>query len=143
MKIYLNPEVEEKAREEKLCMREKVSFESFHHVYNFIRRFIERSGKDIQTILFTVTEPDGEEIEVSEMENILELLERAIYVSLRRSDVSTRYSGKQMIVLLMDANRKDGEAVAARILECFHKLYTGKVEIDFGIAKMEGLNVVH
>lgn len=120
-----------------------LDFESFHHVYNFIRRFIERSGKDIQTILFTVTEPDGEEIEVSEMENILELLERAIYVSLRRSDVSTRYSGKQMIVLLMDANRKDGEAVAARILECFHKLYTGKVEIDFGIAKMEGLNVVH
>ena len=117
-----------------------LDFESFHHVYNFIRRFIERSGKDIQTILFTVTEPAGEEIEVSEMETILELLERAIYVSLRRSDVSTRYSSKQMIVLLMDINEKDGDVVAKRILDCFHRLYTGgRVEIDYGIAKMEGL----
>lgn len=119
-----------------------LDFDSFHHVYNFIRRFMERSGKDVQTILFTVTETAGDEIEVSEMETILELLERAIYVSLRRSDVSTRYSSKQMIVLLMDITQNDGDVVARRILDCFNKLYTGdKVSIDYGIARMEGLKV--
>ena len=74
------------------------------------------------------------------METILELLERAIYVSLRSSDVSTRYSSKQMVVLLMDINEKDGDVVAKRILDCLHRLYTGgRVEIAYGIAKMEGL----
>ena len=68
----------------------------------------------------------------------MELLEKAIYTSLRRSDVSTRYSSKQMIVILMDANGENGDLVAGRILECFYQLYTnGKVKIEYGIARMD------
>ena len=114
-----------------------LDFDSFHHVYNFIRRFVERSGKDVQTVLFTVADEGSQELDVTEMELVLELLEKAIYTSLRRSDVSTRYSSKQIIVILMDTNRENGDMVAARILECFNKLYTGrKVQIDYGIACM-------
>ena len=69
----------------------------------------------------------------------MELLEKAIYTSLRRSDVSTRYSSKQLIVILMDANGENGDMVAGRILESFNKLYTnGKVQIEYGIARMDG-----
>ena len=114
-----------------------LDFESFHHVYNFIRRFVERSSRDVQTVLFTVSEegePDAEETELA-----LELLEKAIYTSLRRSDVSTRYSSKQLIVILMDTNAQNGDMVSARIIECFNKLYTGgKVTVDYGIARMDG-----
>ena len=60
---------------------------SFHHVYNFICRFVKRNEKDVQTVLFTVNE-ENQEIDVTEMELILETLEKAIYTSLRRSDVS-------------------------------------------------------
>ena len=117
-----------------------LDFESFHHVYNFIRRFVERSGKDVQTVLFTVAENNEQDVDVTEMELVLEMLEKAIYTSLRRSDVSTRYSSKQIIVLLMDTNRENGDIVAGRILECFRKLYTGgKVSIDYGIARLESV----
>ena len=114
-----------------------LDFESFHHVYNFIRRFVERSSREVQTVLFTVSEtgePDATETELA-----LELLEKAIYTSLRRSDVSTRYSSKQVIVILMDANAQNGDIVSGRIIECFNKLYTGgKVTVDYGIARMDG-----
>lgn len=116
-----------------------LDFDSFHHVYNFICRFVKRDGKDVQTLLFTVAENDTEELDVTEMELVMELLEKAIYTSLRRSDVSTRYSSKQIIVILMDTNTENGDMVAGRILDCFHELYSGRsVQIDYGIACVEG-----
>lgn len=116
-----------------------VDFDSFHHVYNFIHRFVERSKRDVQTLLFTVTEKNPKDVDVTETELALELLEKAIYQSLRRSDVSTRYSSKQLIVILMDANKENGDMVANRILKCFYELYTdGKVQVDYGIACMDG-----
>ena len=115
-----------------------LDFESFHHVYNFIRRFVERSNRDVQTVLFTVTETGTSGPDATETEYALEVLEKAIYTSLRRSDVSTRYSSKQLIVILMDANSESGDMVAERILENFQKLYNShKVRIDYGIARMD------
>lgn len=119
-----------------------LDFDSFHHVYNFISRFVERSDKDVQTVLFTISEDDVQELDVGEMELVLELLEKAIHISLRRSDVSTRYSSKQIVVILMDTTIENGDMVANRILDCFNKIYTGrKIKIDYGIACMDSINL--
>lgn len=122
-----------------------LDFDSFHHVYNFIRRFVDRSEREVQTVLFTVVPADGvTEPAPDEVEAALDMLDKAIYNSLRRVDVSTRYSSKQIIVILMDANSENGELVAKRIVECFEKLYIGgKVKLEFGIAKMEGGNILN
>ena len=54
--------------------------------------------------------------------------------------LSTRYSSKQIIVILMDTNTENGDMVAGRILDCFHELYTdGNVQIDYGIARMDSI----
>lgn len=111
-----------------------LDIDSFHHVYNFICRFVKRNEKDVQTVLFTVNE-ENREIDVTEMELILETLEKAIYTSLRRSDVSTRYSSKQIVVILMDTDEVNGSMVADRILDCFYKMYSHQeVQIDYDIA---------
>lgn len=122
-----------------------LDFESFHHVYNFIRRFVERSGRDVQTILFTVVPVDGvNDPDTDETEAALEMLDKAIFTSLRRVDVSTRYSSKQTIVILMDANPENGDLVAKRIINCYEKLYIGKkFKLEYGIAKMEGNSVLN
>ena len=115
-----------------------LNFESFHHVYNFIHRFVDRSNRDVQTLLFTVSESENAVSDTTETELALELLEKAIYSSLRRSDVSTRYSSKQLIVILMDTSSENADMVAERIIAGFNKLYTGgKVHIEYGIARME------
>ena len=111
-----------------------LDIDSFHHVYNFICRFVKRNEKDVQTVLFTVNE-ENQEIDVTEMELILETLEKAIYTSLRRSDVSTRYSSKQIVVILMDTDEVNGSMVADRILIVFIKMYSHQeVQIDYDIA---------
>lgn len=116
----------------------QLELDSFHHVYNFVRRFVERSGRDVQTVLFTLMTPGNDIVDPNETETALEMMEQAIYTSLRRVDISTRYSSKQLIVILMDANAENGTMVAQRILDCFNKLYTGKkVTFEYGIAQME------
>ena len=86
-------------------------------------------------MLFMVNE-ENQEIDVTEMELILETLEKAIYTSLRRSDVSrARYSSKQIVVILMDTDEVNGSMVADRILDCFYKMYSHQeVQIDYDIA---------
>ncbi|MGN0400807.1 MAG: diguanylate cyclase domain-containing protein [Acetatifactor sp.] len=116
----------------------QLDLDSFHHVYNFIHRFVARSGQDVQTVLFTAYTESGAMVEQTEVDTALEVLEQAIYSSLRRVDVSTRYSSKQVIVILMDANAENGDMVAKRIMDCFYRIYKGThVTIDYDIAKMD------
>ena len=118
----------------------QLELDTFHHVYNFIRRFVERSGRDVQTLLFTMVSKENEMVDPSEAEVALEIMEQAIYTSLRRVDVSTRYSSKQLIVILMDSNEENGNLVAERIVNCFGKLYKGKkISFEYGIAEMDKL----
>lgn len=109
--------------------------DSFRHVYNFIRRFAERSGRDVQTVLFTAVYNDNDVADIEETEIAVEMMERAIYTSISRADVLTRYSGRQIITILTDTNTENGAIAAQRIIDCFNKLYTGgKIRFEFDIA---------
>ena len=50
------------------------------------------------------------------------LLESAIVLSLRRGDVTSRFSSTQQVVVLMDASKEDGVMVANRILKKYNTL---------------------
>ncbi len=120
----------------------QLDLDSFHHVYNFIRRFIERSDQDVQTVLFTAYSESSSVTEQNEIDLALEMLEQAIYTSLRRADISTRYSSKQIIVILMNANAENGNMVAKRIIDCFEKIYRGPhIKIEYDIAEMESRTI--
>lgn len=114
-----------------------LDFDNFHHVYNFIRRSVERNNRNVQTILFTLNSENFRE-DPNEIEKAMELLESAVFASLRRVDVSARYSSRQMVVILVDANEENGGVVADRILECFNRLYTGELQFVYDIVRMEG-----
>jgi len=113
-----------------------LDLDSFHHVYDFLRRFV-NSG-NVQTVLFTAFSPSG--TDPSEIEAALEILEQAIYTLLRRIDVCTRYSSRQLMVILPDSGGDSGDKTAKSIISCFDRLYTGKkVHFEYGIAKIEGM----
>ena len=120
-----------------------LEYDSFHYVYNFLRRIVERSGKEVQTILFTLKGSD-EAIEKSQdVEMVIELLERAVVTSVRRVDVATRYSSRQFIVVLMDANEENGKFVAERILTNLSKMYRGELYFEYDIVKMDGKKIIN
>lgn len=111
-----------------------LDFDNFHYVYNFIRRVVERHDEDVNTILFTLR---NENADPGEIEQAVELLDRAIFTSLRRADVSARYSSRQVIVMLYDSKENSGQICAERILACYKKLYTGELIFDYDVVKME------
>lgn len=112
-----------------------LDFDSFHHVYNFIRRSVERNNRNVQTVLYTLKAEFLRE-DPTEIERAMELLENAIISSLRRVDVSARYSNRQMVVILVDTDEEHGKTVAERILKDFEKLYDGKLSFEFDILNM-------
>lgn len=111
-----------------------LDFDNFHYVYNFIRRIVERHNEDVNTILFTL---QNENADPNEIEQAVELLDRAIFTSLRRADVSARYSSRQVIVMLYDSKQNGGQLCAERILSCYRKLYTGDLIFDYDVVQME------
>lgn len=111
-----------------------LDFENFHYVYNFIRRIVERHDEDVNTILFTLKNEDADPVEI---EQAVELLDRAIFTSLRKVDVSARYSSRQVIVMLYDSKDNGANLCAERILSCFNKLYKGNLVFGYDIVKME------
>lgn len=113
-----------------------LNFESFNNVYNFIRRFVERTKSMVQTLLFTIS---SESDDYAETEDALETLEFAVFSSLRRVDVSTRYSSRQLIVILMEADEAGCERVAQRIISCFSGICKNpSIHVKYDIARMEG-----
>lgn len=117
-----------------------VDFDSFHHVYNFIRRIVERSSRDVCSVLFTV---DSKTENENQIQSAMDILERSIFTSLRRVDVSTRYSNRQMVVMLLDANKNNSGIVIERILNCFNNFYTGSdVTIEYDLVKMDASNKI-
>lgn len=117
-----------------------LDFENFNHIYNFIKRFVERNSNEVVSVLFQAEslEEKGMEEEVS---RALEMLDQAIYTSLRRVDISTRYSSIQTMVILLDTNIEFAEKVVRRILDCFHKLYLGDaVTVTYSLAEIKSKN---
>ena len=105
--------------------------ESFQYIYNFIRRFTGRSNLEVTTLLFTISETGDT--------RAMETLEKTAGSFLRRSDVLTRYSSRQLLAGLPDATDAGAVTCAERIIEHFKELYTGDpVQIDYAISRMEG-----
>lgn len=98
-----------------------LAYGEFQKVYNFIARYMGRGTQDVQIVLMTVKGRRGEGTDISGQEEVMAELENAISKALRNSDVYTRYSSSQYIVILMDANEENGKMVADRILETFYK----------------------
>lgn len=112
-----------------------LNLESFSHVYNFIRRIVERNDNEVQTLLFTFSFTMDDD---SDFETVLDLFEKAIFKSLRRVDVSTRYSGRQILVVLMNTDQTNCVHIAERILDAFHSMYTGpEVDIRYETERLE------
>ena len=116
-----------------------LDFESFHHIYNFLKRFVERESTQIVSVLFNAVPSNISNLpNEEETAQALDFLDQAIYSSLRRVDISTRYSSVQTIVMLLETNIENGEIVVNRILSNFTKLYQGdKVKLEYSLAQVK------
>lgn len=100
-----------------------VGYRDFAKMYDFIRHLGERFGYSMQLLVITLEIKDYENVYVDEKEYAMTFLEKAIQASLRSIDVSTRFSGEQFLVALLNAQEADIKSITNRISDKFYNVY--------------------
>ena len=100
-----------------------VDYGNFEKIYRLIARSLSRNKKDAQIILFSITENIHGTMEISDLNDAMDVLERCIIGSLRKGDVTSRYSSSQQVVIMIDSNRENGHMIAERIIANYFRMY--------------------
>lgn len=109
-----------------------LELDNFNHVYNFLRRFADRSHRAVSLLLFTLADGPNE--------LVMNALEKTVCTYMRRSDVTVRYSNKQLVAVLMDTANEDCRRAAERILELFFSSCPLEgVRVDYNYAHISAL----
>ncbi|MBQ9699023.1 MAG: diguanylate cyclase, partial [Lachnospiraceae bacterium] len=115
-----------------------VEYREFAKIYDFVQHLGARYDYDIQLVMITLGSANNNSLYIDEREHAMMCMEKTIKASLRAVDISTRFSDKQFIVILLNARSKDIDIVTNRILENFYKIYDRKlVEVHFDVADLQ------
>ncbi len=111
-----------------------VNFENFEKIYRLTARTISRTNSESQIILFSLTENVHGTMDLSDLNEAMNVLERCIVGSLRKGDVTAPYSSSQQVVILPDCNEENGLIIAERIIKNYSRMYDNyNVELLYNI----------
>lgn len=110
----------------------------FTVVYRYMVKLLDRTGMSAYLMLYTITDKNRMPIEKMEvLEDVREAIFHAVKVSVRRSDLYTRYGKNQFLILLVGTNQRGCERVATRIRKNFQDMNTRKrVDICYTISSI-------
>lgn len=97
-------------------------YEFFKDIYRLEARSAERTGNSIYLCLMTITTPSGNQPPLSNLNKAMDKLKACIFNSLRSSDIFSRYSVSQYILMLPTTSYESGERVLKRIVGEFQKM---------------------
>lgn len=98
----------------------EVGYREINRTLELVARFVERNEQALQLVLFTLASVNGE-ADFEKQQEAMAVLDKVIHNSLRRVDISTRYSSLQHMVVLVDTDEEGIEIVARRITREFQK----------------------
>ena len=114
-----------------------VDYGNFEKIYRLIARSLGRSRSDAQIILFSLAENIQGAMDISDLNDAMSILERCIVGSLRKGDVTARYSSSQQVVIMMDSNQENGHMIAERIIANYSRMYDNyNVELIYNIEQV-------
>ena len=98
-------------------------YDFFKYIYNSNARQLERNGVVAHIVLLTVTDKYGKELPARSRDLAMDHLENVICSGLRRTDVVSRCSVSQFVVLLPMANFENSGMVSCRLIKMFYRQY--------------------
>ncbi len=98
----------------------KVEFSEFGQVYELLRNIGIRNSQKMQLVLFTIEFGNDADIHISERSRVMSYLDRAIANSVRKVDVTTRYSSTQQLALFSNLPSENIQIVTDRIIKEFY-----------------------
>lgn len=90
-------------------------YDSFVCIYRFMERRLKRIHSEVYSILFTLTDGEGNFPSLQVRGELMETLHECIRTSLRLGDVFTRYTSCQFLVMVCDATSAQSDVIAKRI----------------------------
>ena len=107
-------------------------YQIFKHLYQLEIRDSQRTGISINICLLTIRGANGEQPSQNSMTKAMQRLQDCISRSLRGSDIFSRYSVSQFVVMLANTNEQTGELIMKRIEKAFRRENTNKdIELNY------------
>lgn len=98
-------------------------YETFKSIYASQSCLIGRSGQSMYVVLMTVCNKDGSIPETEPLTRAMDMLKEVAVSALRKSDIVTRFSPTQYILLLSNLNYENCEMVLKRISDNFQRRF--------------------
>lgn len=98
-------------------------YATFKFVYQAEARAAARRGDAVHVCMFSLTDENGKELARRSLDRAMENLQIQIQRSLRRSDLVSRCSASQFVVLLLQANYENSRMVCDRVVRAFCRAY--------------------
>ncbi|MBE5937225.1 MAG: diguanylate cyclase [Lachnospiraceae bacterium] len=115
-----------------------VEYREFIRIYDLISNLVRRYNYKMQLFMITLIEKD--DVELEEHEKIMACVENAVKGAMRAVDVSVRFSGNQMLVIIINAEKEDFIIIKNRIKAVFMNLYeSNNVELRFQLADVNNM----
>lgn len=119
-----------------------LEYREFAKVCDYIRHLGERYAYTVQIVMITLETADGAAEYIEEWEQVMVCMEKMIQESLRSVDVSTRFSSKQFVVILMNVQDEYVDRITTRIATNFHKIYDKKsISVYFDFENLSGMKL--
>lgn len=114
-----------------------IDYDNFEKIYRLIARTLSRSKSEAQIVLFSITENVHGSMSLTDLNEAMNVLERCIVGSLRKGDVTARYSSSQQVVIMLDSNLENGHMIAERIISNYSRMYDNyNVELIYNIEQV-------
>lgn len=107
-------------------------YQIFKHLYQLEIRDAQRTGVSINICLLTINGADGELPAQNPLNKAMQRLQDCVSRSLRGSDIFSRYSVSQFVIMLSNTNEQTGELIMKRIEKAFKRENTNKdIELNY------------
>lgn len=120
------PEIPTEKQTENRFGAYECEYSVFKRLFWLERRAVARSGESVYLCLLSIERPDGGKMKADVLGRAAGRMKMVIQGSLRASDIFSRYSVSQYVVLIPAATYENCEAVMARITRAFNKGYVRK-----------------
>ena len=114
-----------------------VEFDEFKKIYDLVLNVVQRFEHNMQLIMLTLEPVDYNNFDIEEQEYAMYCMRESIKDALRNTDVSTRFSSEQFLIILLNATEVDVNVILKRIHEKFDKEYRrNAVNVSYDIADL-------
>ena len=116
-----------------------LEYHEFARIYEFLTNMNARYRQDFHLLMITLDEAVPGTVLSDELEQAMRIMEETIRKTIRSVDVCTRYSGVQLLVILVGTAEENVQPIMERIFKGFYRaMGSNRVQPGYALARLDG-----